>query len=101
MKKYHEEGYPPNHGLIYQLNWVKMQRTFFFALITPIWSGRRVLFPIPTITKADFLFLKKLVDKGVFKPIIDRLFNLDQIVDACKYVDSGQKTGNVVLKIGE
>jgi NADPH:quinone reductase-like Zn-dependent oxidoreductase len=58
-----------------------------------------VLFPIPTIDKNDILFLKELVQKKKFKPLIDRKYMLNQIVDAYKYVESGQKTGNVILQI--
>jgi NADPH:quinone reductase-like Zn-dependent oxidoreductase len=36
---------------------------------------------------------------GKFKPVIDRTYPLDQIVDAYRYVESGQKTGNVVISI--
>ena len=79
----------------------KNGENLLFALITPLWGGKRLLFPIPSITKQDVIFLKELVEKGEFKPVIDRQYNLDQIVEAYKYVESGQKTGNVLLKIAE
>ncbi len=79
----------------------KNGENLFLALTTPIWGGKRLLFPIPAITKQDVLFLKELVEKGEYKPVVDRLYNLDQIVEAYKYVESGQKTGNVVIKITE
>lgn len=62
---------------------------------------RKVLFPIPTINQADVNFLKELVEKGEFKPVIDRYYKLEQVVDAYKYVETGQKTGNVVIKVIE
>jgi NADPH:quinone reductase-like Zn-dependent oxidoreductase len=71
----------------------------FFALFTPLLKGRRVLFPIPTITQEDVHFLKELVEKGEYKPVIDRQYGLEQIVEAYRYVESGQKTGSVLLKI--
>ncbi len=77
----------------------KYAQNIFFALTTPIFGGKKVLFPIPAITKEDVIFLKELVEKGAFKPVIDRYFELGEIVEAYKYVESGQKTGNVVLKI--
>lgn len=77
----------------------KNAENVFLALMTPIWGGKKVLFPIPTIYKKDVIYLKDLVDKGAFKPVIDRYYNLDQIVEAYKYVESGQKTGNVIIKI--
>ena len=38
---------------------------------------------------------------GEYKPVIDRQYNLDQIVEAYRYVESGQKTGNVIITIVE
>jgi len=73
----------------------------FLALFTPLFGGRKVIFPIPTIEKNDLLFLKQLVERGEFRPVIDRKYNMEQIVEAYRYVESGQKTGNVILKIAE
>ena len=69
------------------------------ALTTPLWGGKKLLFPLPSITKNDVQFLRELVQKGEFKPVIDRHYKLDQIVEAYKYVESGQKTGNVILQM--
>lgn len=77
----------------------KNGENILFALVTPLGGGKKVLFPIPTISKEDVIFLKELAEKGKFKPVIDRHYTLDQIVEAYKYVQSGQKTGNVILKI--
>lgn len=79
----------------------KNGENLLFALTTPLWGGKRLLFPIPSISKQDVIFLKELVEKGEYKPVIDRQYNLDKIVEAYKYVESGQKTGNVVIKIAE
>lgn len=77
----------------------KNGENILFALVTPLGGGKKVLFPIPTISKEDVIFLKELAENGKFKPVIDRHYTLDQIVEAYKYVQSGQKTGNVILKI--
>ena len=45
--------------------------------------------------------LKELFEKGEFKATIDKTFPMDKIVDAHKYVDTGRKKGNVVLKISQ
>ena len=79
----------------------KNGENLLFALTTSLWGGKKLLFPIPSITKQDVIFLKELVEKGEYKPVIDRQYTLDQIVAAYKYVESGQKTGNVVLSIVE
>jgi len=73
----------------------------FLALTGVLTKGKRVLFPIPVMNKEIINFLKQLVENGEFRPVIDRLYTLDQIVEAYKYVESGQKTGNVILKIAD
>lgn len=45
--------------------------------------------------------LKDLFEKGDFKATIDKTFSMNKIVDAHKYVDTGRKKGNVVVKISE
>ncbi|HRH66863.1 MAG TPA: NAD(P)-dependent alcohol dehydrogenase [Bacteroidia bacterium] len=79
----------------------KNTENIFLALTTPLWGGKKVLFPIPTIKKEDVIFFKELVERGEYKPVIDRYYTLEQIVEAYKYVETGQKTGNVVLRIAE
>ncbi len=79
----------------------KNGENIFFALTTAFWGGKKLLFPLPSITKKDILFLKELAQTGEYNPVIDRQYKLEQIVEAYKYVESGQKTGNVILKIVE
>jgi NADPH:quinone reductase-like Zn-dependent oxidoreductase len=62
-------------------------------------TGRKIIFPLPKESKDDNNFFKELVEGGVFKPVIDRVYPLDEIVEAYRYVETEQKTGNVVLKI--
>lgn len=77
----------------------KNAENVFLALTTPWFSRQKVLFPLPAISQADVVFLGNLVKDGHFKPVIDRTYPLDQIVEAYRYVETGQKIGNVVLKI--
>jgi len=77
----------------------KNGENIFLALTTPLFSKKKVLFPIPTICKEDVIFLKGLAESGTYKPLIDREYKLEQIVEAYKYVEMGQKTGNVVIKV--
>jgi NADPH:quinone reductase-like Zn-dependent oxidoreductase len=70
------------------------------ALVTPLFGGKRVRFPIPkTFDKALVEHLRSLLASGAFKPVVDRTYPLDQIVEAYRYVETGQKVGNVLLLI--
>ena len=77
----------------------KNSENVFLALITPWFGGKRVLFPIPAISKKDVDFLKGLVETGQFKPVIDRSYPLAEIVEAYRYVETGQKIGNVIIRV--
>lgn len=71
----------------------------FLALISNFSRGKKVLFPIPPSRKEDVEFLGQLAAEGRFMPVIDREYTLDDIVEAYHYVETGEKTGNVIIQI--
>ena len=70
------------------------------ALITPLFRGRKQLFTIPKADPEGMKYLKRFIESGEYKPLLDRTYPLDQIVEAYRRAESGQKVGNIVLTMG-
>jgi NADPH:quinone reductase-like Zn-dependent oxidoreductase len=72
----------------------------FLALVTPLLGRRKVMFPIPKRPDRELASdLRELIESGAFRPLIDRRYPLDQIVEAYRYVETGRKLGNVVVVV--
>ncbi|OOG76811.1 NAD(P)-dependent alcohol dehydrogenase [Algoriphagus sp. A40] len=69
------------------------------ALLTPIFGGKKVIFPLPIDILDSMKVIQDLLLQGKFKPLIDRSFSLDQVREAFSYVASGKKVGNVILDL--
>ena len=70
------------------------------ALLTRWIGDKRVRLGIARYTKKDVVFLKGLIETGEYRAVVDRRYRLEDVVEATRYVETGQKTGNVVLTVG-
>jgi NADPH:quinone reductase-like Zn-dependent oxidoreductase len=69
------------------------------ALLTRLRPGKRVMFPVPRHDRQTAEYLGELIASGRFVPVIDRRYPLEEIVEAYRYVETGQKIGNVVITV--
>ena len=72
---------------------------YLLAWATRFRSGKRVITGMSVDKRAALPYLRTLIEAGELRIVIDRRFDLDEIVEAHRYVDSGRKQGNVVVRI--
>lgn len=71
----------------------------FLSLFKRNKNKKRVIFPIPNDRRSSLIFIATLLERKEFEPLIDRIYPFEDITEAFRYVQTGNKTGNVILKI--
>ena len=72
----------------------------FWLLWTKRFGDKKVKAQLPPrYLKEDMFLLKELMEAGAYRAVLDRVVPLEEIVEATRYVETGQKTGNVVLTV--
>ncbi len=69
------------------------------AVLSRLSRGRRVVFPLPMEGREVIDFLRDRLADGSFRPVVDRTYALEEIVEAYRYVETGTKVGNVLLRV--
>lgn len=73
-------------------------QNIFYSLLASI-MNKKVIFPLPYSKQKSIPFISNLLEKGKYKPVIDREYSLEDISKAYEYVIIGQKTGNVIINV--
>lgn len=74
-------------------------QNLFLALFTPLFRGKQVKFPVPLNLRQSVRQLRDLMATADYKPLIDRTYAFNEIVQAFHYVETGRKIGNVIINI--
>ena len=83
---------------IYLLASFKMKQ-LFQMLWTSIRNGKKVICALSSENPEDLILIKKLVEEGKIKSIIDRCYPLELTAEAHRYVEKGYKTGSVIITV--
>src|SRR5690349_9418413 len=77
-------------------------RNLLLGLWTSRFGDRKVMFKLPPrYTQPDVVLIKELLEAGTYRPVIDRVYPIEDVAEAASYVETQQKIGNVVLAVSD
>ena len=76
-----------------------LAQNLVLALVAPLRRGKKVMMNLGRDDPRMASYLREVLESGAFRPLVDRRYRLDEIVEAYRYVETGQKIGNVVISV--
>ena len=77
-------------------------RNLVLGFWTSLFGDRKVMFKLPPrYTQKDVVLIKEWMEAGSYRPVIDRVYPIEDMVEAARYVETQQKIGNVVLAVSD
>jgi NADPH:quinone reductase-like Zn-dependent oxidoreductase len=76
-----------------------LSQNLVLALVTPLRRGRKVMMNLGRDDPRMASYFQEVLESGAFRPLVDRRYRLEEIAEAYRYVETGQKIGNVVISV--
>jgi NADPH:quinone reductase-like Zn-dependent oxidoreductase len=76
-----------------------LAQNLVLALVTPLFGARKAMLNIARDDPGMATYFREVLESGAFRPLVDRRYRLDEIVEAYRYVETGRKIGNVVISV--
>ncbi len=86
-------------GLYFSTEFGPYYQNIILPLVTSLIGDKKMMFPLPKHSKKEVIFFKEIIESGHYKAVIDKIYPLDEICEAYRYVETGQKTGSVVIEV--
>jgi NADPH:quinone reductase-like Zn-dependent oxidoreductase len=76
-----------------------LSQNLIVALVTPLLRGKKAMMNLGRDDPRMAGYLREVLESGAFRPLVDRRYPLEEIVEAYRYVETGRKVGNVVISV--
>ena len=76
-----------------------LAQNLLLALVGPVLGGRKVMMNLGRDDPRMAGYFREVLESGAFRPLVDRRYRLEEIVEAYRYVETGRKIGNVVISV--